>query len=601
MGSERRLWLPVTVGALLIAHAVLVGWAIRDNFLIVDEPGAIASGFAHLHTGTYYAYRVNPPLPRTLAAAVAWAAGADFDPGPLRDAPWYRCELPLGRAFIAANGDRALPVVAAARLTGIAWSVLGGLAIFLWGRELFGDRGGLIGLALWCFNPTVIALAAVVGPDLPAGVMAVIATHVFWGYLRQPSWWGAGRAGLLLGVAELTKFTLLVLYPVWLVLWLVAKWSALPERRPLFRTRLGVAHGVLITSLSVLVINLGYEFRGSGTRLGRFEFVSRALTGGVLDAYRACGNRFQRTTLGELPVLLPADYLRGIDTQWKDMEVGRPSYLRGEWRTDGWWYYYLYALAVKLPLGTTALIILGAAATAVRVGRPGSIAGLAPVWLPAAGVLVLVSSHTEFNHHMRYVFPALPFLFVGAGACAALTRRSCWAGVVVVGLLLWTAASSVLAGPHFLAYFNESVGGPENGHEHLIDSNIDWGQDLLRLKAWTDSHHPPDSPLYLAYFGPVDPATVGIRYLFPPPDPRPGRFAISIHYVRGGSFPSFDGRGGLIAVPPDRFAYFQYIRPVAKAGYSIILYEVTPEEANAARNRLGLPLLPVPLPGSSDR
>jgi hypothetical protein len=63
--------------------------------------------------------------------------------------------------------------------------------------------------------------------------------------------------------------------------------------------------------------------------------------------------------------------------------------------------------------------------------------------------------------------------------------------------LLWSIASSLGVYPHSLSYFNELVGGPANGHAHLLDSNIDWGQDLLLLKEWLDAH-PEASPLGLA-------------------------------------------------------------------------------------------------------
>src|SRR5205807_487541 len=57
---------------------------------------------------------------------------------------------------------------------------------------------------------------------------------------------------------------------------------------------------------------------------------------------------------------------------------------------------------------------------------------------------------------------------------------------------------------HYLAYFNELAGGPLNGWRSLVDSNIDWGQDLQGLKSWLHRHELP-SPIYLCYFGTADP------------------------------------------------------------------------------------------------
>ncbi len=127
----------------------------------------------------------------------------------------------------------------------------------------------------------------------------------------------------------------------------------------------------VILLLGLYVLNLGYGFEGSFQRLGEYGFVSETL-GGPKDegqmAYAPQGrNRFEGTWLAHLPVPLPKNYLMGIDLQRWDFERKMWSYLRGEWRLGGWWYYYLYALAIKVPLGTWVLVLL-----AVGVSlRPG--------------------------------------------------------------------------------------------------------------------------------------------------------------------------------------------------------------------------------------
>ena len=132
-------------------------------------------------------------------------------------------------------------------------------------------------------------------------------------------------------------------------------------------------------------------------------------------------------------------------------------------------------------------------------------------WQPAMAILGFVSSQTGFSHHMRYTSCPLffPFVIIATSkvACFVQTGHRL-AGVLVVPCLLWAVASSMLIYPHSLSYFNETAGGPENGHAHLLDSNIDWGQDLLYLKDWLDKH-PEAYPLGSAYFNTVDPGTVG--------------------------------------------------------------------------------------------
>jgi hypothetical protein len=162
---------------------------------------------------------------------------------------------------------------------------------------------------------------------------------------------------------------------------------------------------------------------------------------------------------------LPSDFLSGIDLQRKEFERGYPSYLRGQWRFGGWWYYYLYAMAVKVPLGLWGLVIWGIARAALA--RPGVGGNDPTVLVPAALILAFVSSQTGFNHHMRYVLPAFPFVFVcAAGVGRELRRETPWRGLILIALMGWTLVSVLRVYPYSMSYFNECVGGPLNGHDH---------------------------------------------------------------------------------------------------------------------------------------
>ncbi len=381
----------------------------------------------------------------------------------------------------------------------------------------------------------------------------------------------------------------------------------------------------------MVFINVGYEFRGSLRALGQIPFISQMFTGARLER-NAWGNNWRGTVVGALPSPVPEEYLRGIDAQRRDFERLGPvalSYLAGEWREKGWWHYYLYALAVKVPLGIWVLVLwgivlgTGSIATPSRWGesnRPltqplpvkerGTVGwgDEVTLWLPALAVLVLVSSQTGFNHHVRYVLPLFPFVIVATGKVACYIRPQTWKrGAMVVGLLAWAAGSSLAVHPHHLSYFNELAGGPDNGHKHLLNSNIDWGQDLLFVKSWLDGH-PEARPLKLAYRNIIDPRIEGIEFGLPPygPEaglpktekellrlgPQPGYHAISVNYLYGAAdIRAPDGKGGHVSLPRNAYVYFQRFEPIAKAGYSIFIYNVTLEDANRVRRELGLPEL----------
>lgn len=380
-----------------------------------------------------------------------------------------------------------------------------------------------------------------------------------------------------------------------------------------------------VIAVSVAVINMGYLFEGSFGPLGQYRFLSR-YPAGIPEGERVPGlgaNRFCGTVLEGIRVPLPSGYVQGIDTQRHDFERGLPSYIRGQWADHGWWYYYSYALAVKMPLGTWCLLLVATALTIADLWGKGTVPLSSDenrgspqqrysaswrdemvVLVPGLAILVFVSSQTGFSVHSRYVIPALPFLFVWISKVGRVfemrpfTRARVGLSVAVVAAATWSVGSSLWAYPHSLSYFSELVGGPRGGGEHLLDSNIDWGQDLFYLDDWLDQH--PETKLDgLAYWGSCPPALAGIPETPMPPSglsdeldgsafgprnlaqssrenqygPRPGWYALSVNYIHS----------------RDRqYRYFLKFDPAAMAGYSIYIYHITIDEANQVRRELGL-------------
>jgi 4-amino-4-deoxy-L-arabinose transferase-like glycosyltransferase len=588
---------------LLALHGALVAGSASRHSPCIDEVGHLAAGLSHWQTGNFDLYRVNPPLVRTAAAAPLALLGVTA-PAPKGDtAPPSRPEFGLGRAFVTANGARSFWYFAAARWACLPFALLGGYVCYRWARDLYGGASGLLAAALWCFGPNVLANAAMITPDTGAAACGLAAGYLFWRWLRGPTWGRALAAGVALGLAELCKFSWVILFPLWPLLWAGWRLTRGPARAGPGRLREGLQVGLILV-LAVYVVNLGYGFEGTGAGLGRHPFVSQALTAAAGPAGGA--NRFANTWLRDLPVPLPRNYLLGIDVQRHEFEVGYWSYLRGEWRHGGWWYYYLYGLAVKVPLGTWLLFLLATAGAAVWRADTAGWRDEAVLLAPAALLLVLVSSQTGFNHHLRYVLPAFPFLLVWISRAAAPGAWPRTRGVLVAAALAWSVASSLAVYPHSLSYFNELAGGPLRGSEHLVDSSVDWGQDLLHLRRWLD-RHPEARPLGLAYFGYIDPRVAGIRFALPPKGPtrpgdlerprakemgpRPGWYALSVTLLRGYRYAVPDGAGGTEYLGEPSYQYFLRFTPVDTAGYSIFIYHLDREECDRARAELGLPPL----------
>jgi hypothetical protein len=629
----------------MLAHVALLAMSAATHSPSVDEVGHMAGGLSYWQLGRFDVYRVNPSLVRVVATALVAMCNPKTD--------WTRIEFGesgkntefmLGKSFIERNGVSAFRYFAIARCACIPFSVLGAWVCFLWARELFGRAAGLTASVMWCFSPNVLANAQLITPDAAAAALGVAAGYLYWRWLKWPTWWHAALSGIGLGLAELSKFTWIILFGLWPTLWIVStfvgrtgmrlriggvtrrggqskagqeslrRWTHIATIEGASASAIRVRTRQMLQLLTILllglyVINAGYLFQRSFTKLGDYPFRSRLLVGLTGAAVRSAEQQSlsPRAWLGSIYVPLPWDYLLGIDDQRCDFETKFPIYLRGEWRKGGWWYYYLYALAVKMPLGTWGLVFLALGVTAFGRGySPGWRDELA-IAAPALSVLVLVSSQTGVSY-LRYALPIFPFAVVWTSRIArAAELAHVQIAVVAAAALAWSVASSLWVYPHSLAYFNELAGGPRNGHSHLIDSNIDWGQDLLYLKRWLDNN-PRARPLGLAYFGFFDPCAAGINYSLPPVafdcgktadrpiglslGPLPGWYAISVNYLRGIQFAAPDGRGGLVPVDGPYYEYFLRFRPVAMAGFSIYIYHITPDDANRVRRELGLPELP---------
>jgi len=245
--------------------------------------------------------------------------------------------------------------------------------------------------------------------------------------------------------------------------------------------------------------------------------------------------------------------------------AGHKSYLLGEVRNTGWWYFFPVALAVKTPL--PFLLLVGA--------------GLVVAWRGASGVerrrqlepaaialaILLVCLPSRINIGVRHVLPMYPLLAIVAGIGLAglwRARRARPAGPALAVLLLaWQLVGSVRAHPDYLAWFNELAGShPER---ILVDSDLDDGQDLDRLADTLRARGIPS--IWLAYAGSATVAEHGlppVRWL-EPHRPVTGWVAASLYSIKLGSL---DRPGH------EDFAWLEQYQPVARVGRSIRLYYI---------------------------
>src|SRR5262249_13979265 len=146
-------------------------------------------------------------------------------------------------------------------------------------------------------------------------------------------------------------------------------------------------------------------------------------------------------------------------------------------------------------------------------------------------LLYFLSFHFGKNYGVRYLLPAFPFLVLLAGIGADVLLRGRRSAMLLAALLAWQVVACLVTTPHALAYFNELAGSPDHARRLLLDSTLDWGQDLGRLRDYLRANGL--DRICLGYFGHVDPALYGIDYSLPPTEPTPGRCAVSANFLAG--------------------------------------------------------------------
>ena len=573
---SRRLIL----ASLLVIHAMMLGYGAWIHSPGWDEVGHLPAGVSYWQLGNTDLYRVNPPFVRAIATLPLTLLDIDMDWRWAPDDTLSRPEFDMGRQLWERYGRDAYHFLTWARWACIPFSLCAAGVIYLWSNDLYGPTAGLLSAALWCFSPLVLANAQMITPDTGAAALGAGACYLFWKWLDEPAWDFAVAAGFALGLAQLTKFTWVILFVLWPSLWLLRRVVARNDSSGGGIRNEGGQFAVSMV-LAVFVINLGYGFEGAFQQLGEYRFVSGTLAGNELPDGRhhpRTDNRFEDTWLAAVPVPVPDNYVLGIDRQKLDFERGFDSYLRGRWRDHGWWYYYLYGLGVKEPVGFLALLglTLGISFSNRWQWRDELI-----LLAPSVLILALVSSQTGFNHHVRYLLPAFPFVFVWMGKLWDQQRVSRRWRFSAAALLVLGIAPSLWVFPHSHAFFNGLVGGPLRGHDHLLDSNIDWGQDLLPLSRWLKAHpqveldgvaYSLDHLLPLEDFGiPESEPPRGWDFSKEEPlptgdernqvGPQPGWWAVFVRPLR-------ESHG--------HYDYFRQFEPVAIVGYTVYIYRLTP-------------------------
>lgn len=507
------------VALVLALHAWLALDATRGKSTTVDELPHLTAGHVMWERGDYRLQPENGNLPQRWQGLPGFLSGRAL---PADDhAGWHKPNVwSLGHAYFHQLGNDLAAMLLTGRAMNLVWNVATGILIFCWTRRLFGEAGAWVSLAFFAVCPTLLAHGALATSDLCIAFFMLASVGAYWRHL----WDFRAGTGLLsaivLGLAFVAKFSAVLLIPM-LGLLLVAR--ALDPAPLTWRGQVIAHRGrrwlALLGSAAVhalvvwIVIWAFHGFRWAPVNEPGFAHAYTRPWDVVLTSLGS--PRADLLRLVREAHVLPDAYLYGFAFV-VDMSEMRGAFLNGETSFTGWWYFFPYAFAVKTPLGLLAAGALGVGLGAawLRRATPDTRAQIARRLLPLVvlfGVYWLVSLTSNLNIGQRHLLPTYPVWIMATGVLGWAAQRwhRAW-GVATLGLVAAHGIATLQVRPHFLAFFNVLAGGPAHGYRHLVDSSLDWGQDLPGLARWLDANCGNDR-VYLSYFGTGDPKHHGIE------------------------------------------------------------------------------------------
>jgi hypothetical protein len=605
--SRERRWVVYAAVALLLTwYFISSQTAVATKSVTFDETLHLTGGLSYWKYGDFRLHCENGNLPQRWAAIPLFLSGTHFPQ--LTPDEWRNPSTQIvGDSILYGAGNDADSTLMRSRAIIGLLGVALGLLIFLWTRSLLGTGAAFVCLGLFAFCPSMLAQGALATSDMATTLFFTASVLCIWRVLHVVNWQRVLVGGLVLGCLFVAKFSAILILPMAFLLLAVQLASRKPtlvslggktwtiERRHL-RLLVHLMTFAVQAAIVLAVIWSFYNFR-----YGMFATQPEGNADGNIVAANVPEIPWndvvdQSKVVDRFIVgmrdrhLLPEGFLFGFAIVMHNAR-DRAAFLNGDFSLHGWPQFFPYCVLVKTPITLFVLLVLAAAWIIHywyssgetwqprRVAIAGSLYRTSPLWTSFAVYWVFaVTSHLNIGH--RHVLPTYPPMLMFAGcswlwvtqrkpvsALSSADRSNGWIknwieerrypllAIAVLVSLTSFAAESLSNWPNYLAYFNQFVGSRSNAYRHLVDSSLDWGQDLPALKRWLVETGLDDSPgqkPYLSYFGTGNPDYYGIHATLLPgfwdrnppriPQPlQPGTYCISATILQN-LYTKFPGR-----------------------------------------------------------
>lgn len=576
--------------AMLGLMFILMFFSSWNDSATMDEEAHIPSGYSYLTQQDYRLNPEHPPLIKDLAALPLLFLNLNFPTNVPEWTNFINGQWDMGRIFLYESGNNADKILHFSRFPIMLLALLFGWMLFKWASQLYGNKVGLLTLFFYSFSPTIIAHSRYVTTDLGAAFGFFIGLSTFINFLNHQTKKNLIIAGVAFGIAQLLKFSLVILAPIYIllaILWVILeKWSL----KSLFKI---ISKIILIGIIGLLIIWPLYQFhvwhypperQMQDTKLTLTSFSIRPLANFVI-------------WLSDKPVLRAlGQYLFGVLMVMQRATGGNTAYFLGTVSAIGTPVYFplLYLLKEPLAFHILTLIAIIFAIRNIIKAKEKNIKVIAE-WMrdnfAITASIIFITIYflqaitSNLNIGVRHILPTLPFIyFLTARQIIRWTKTSSidepqnffqWIKniyhtyiksleryLLVCALMFWMFLSTIAAFPYYLSYYNILGGGLTNGYKISVDSNYDWGQDLKRLRDWTKSDFEfskSDFRIAIDYFGGGNP-----KYYFgdkfvpwqSSKGPPNGWFAVSTTFLQ-----------------TDSYSWLKNKTPVARAGTSIFIYK----------------------------
>jgi len=597
--------------AFMLVVSTLNAW---NDSAIFDETAHIGAAYSYVTQREMRLNPEHPPLIKDLAGLPLLFMNLNFDTA----RPFWTGELPrkwdegqwaAGRHLLYEAGNDPDRIIFWSRLPIVILSLIFGLFIFKWARELAGLSAGLIALVLYAFDPNILGHNHFVTTDLGIAAFMTFAFYYFLKFIKKPSWKNVGLAGLFIGLLQLAKFSSILAFPVFGLIAVAYPLVKAHRERALdnflFKMKsLGeyLGKGLIVFAISIAVVWFVYALNTFNTSK---ETMSQAIdfnfppsdTQNIKTVYTNKTLHFLNGSYLTRPL---SEYGIGIGYVFRRVAGGNGAYFMGEVSSTAFRGYFPMVFLMKEPLISLLLMFFAlfygiSKAIKAFIGSFGNffkenlknIARYLRASTVEASLFLFIVLYSyisitgNLNIGFRHLFPILPFIYIlTAKNISELMKRLkskhsgfIFSGAVLV-LLAYLIMETAAAYPSYTSYFNQAAGGPKYGYHYATDSNADWGQDLKRLKYFL-ADHPEIGKIHVDYFGGGDiKYYIGDRYVMWWDSKRPveaGWYAVSTNFLMGSIYDKTKSDNS-------SYRWLQNKKPAYQVGTSILIYNITPQD-----------------------